>query len=404
MSQDTPINLVEIFTGKLPDVDHINTVGFPITRLQVISPTRAFVAVYHNLYEINIRYPSATKLERGRQGPFISRPMELENIQMNLILTMKHPIQQINIIPSNDDNLMISCIDDHGVIAVKLVKEIGAAPPLKKRKLNTNTPSDDSSISYEVQMQHDNVWNRSVLNGLHMSGYCGLDRNPQNKDEFACISSYYRMLSIGCRDKMIRTLSLCQTPTTVKYYSIPKSGNDSSVILVNEGNILSVWDPRELTKCVQRIDLRHKMYSMDFNTKSSSRYIGCCGEDKIVYVVDPMKWNVHSMWKSCSKYELLQCKFSGIDDGKYVYCVGMDNDLICGEWETKQHNKKNKKKNKNTQSTNDVRYQHCFRVDSKWMGVDYVSHRHFESMIGITDTATVYVAHKPHLLNASAHT
>ena len=119
---------------------------------------------------------------------------------------------------------------------------------------------------------------------------------------------------------------------------MPGSGNSSSVILINEGNILSIWDERNISnnKCIKRIDLRDDIYSIDINCKSSTKYIGCCGRDKIVYVIDPFKWNIHSMWKSCSKYELLQCRFSKFNDcnGKYVYCVGMDHDLICGQWET----------------------------------------------------------------------
>ena len=475
MSLSNKEKLVEIYTGKIPSIDSINSIGFHTTRLKAISPTRSFVAIDTNLYDINIQYPSNPKIEKGRQGPFISRPIKLQNVQIankkNPILSMKHPIQNINIINKSNDNLIISCIDNRGIIKVKNINEgteneqIVMEPPAKKRKLDHDTiasTNTESSISeYSVSMKCENAMNyffsfnnnknnNDTNNKLYSSGYCSLDRDLMDNDKFISISSSHKLLNVGKRDKVISSIYLSQTPRTCKYYSLPSDGNNkssSSVILINEGKVLSVWDERDINKCIKRIDLRSDMYSMDINNKSTIKYIGCCGRDKIVYVIDPFKWNIHSMWKSCAKYELLQCRFSNFNDcnGKYVYCVGMDHDLICGQWETtnfvdrklknkdnrnknnsnnrnnQQNKNKNKKKQKKKQqkkmdidgkgqtkqnrdtTTVDLRFSHCFRSDSKWIGVDYVNHAGFQSMIGITNTATIYVAHKPHLLNPSTH-
>ena len=75
----------------------------------------------------------------------------------------------------------------------------------------------------------------------------------------------------------------------------------------------------------------------------------------------------------------------------------MDHELLCGEWETSKHGKSGKSEGVSAKRR-DVRFQRCFRSDSNWVGVDFVEHAGFESMIGITDSAQIYVAHKPHLL------
>ena len=449
----TKQNLVEIYSGKLENIDCINSIGFHVTRLKAISATRAFIAIDKNLYDIDIEYPLNPKIEKGRQGPFISRPIQLKNVKIRNnskpILSMKYAIQDINIIEKNEYDFIISCIDNHGNIYVKHLnqeqenKEIASEPPKKRRKLNfddiEHVDNDKlmTNYNYSISMKYDNGLNYLFNNNnnnnnckndrLCQSGYCSLDRDRNNFDNFISISSCYKLLNIGNRDKIIcDSIYLSQEPFTCKYYKIPQSGNNSSVILINSGNILSIWDQRDIKKCISRIDLRNDIYSIDINISSSTKYIGCCGLDKIIYIIDPFKWNIHSMWKSCSKYQLLQCKFSKFNksNGKYIYCVGMDHDLICGQWETTNfiHNKKLKKKNKNIQynkhknhnkpsqtkqnrdtTTNDLRFSHCFRSDSKWVGVDYVKYNDFESMIGITNTATIYVAHKPHLLNPATH-
>merc|ERR1712087_236424 len=97
--------------------------------------------------------------------------------------------------------------------------------------------------------------------GLCASGYCAMDRNLTNTEQFACISSQSELLNIGCGDQMVSSLYLSQRPRTVRFYDIPKSGNDSSVIMVTEGNVLSIWDPRSTRKAVQRVDLKHTMFA-----------------------------------------------------------------------------------------------------------------------------------------------
>ena len=215
MSLTSKEKLVEIYTGKirnLPNINCINSIGYHTTRLKAISPTRAFVAIDANLYEINIQYPTNPKIEKGRQGPFISRPMQLENVQIinekQPILSMKHPIQNINIIEKTNDNFIISCIDNHGLIKVKNLnegaenKQIANPPPAKRRKLDNNTNinknNNDSSISqYSVSMQYENSLNYLFSNNnndnnknkytndrLYQSGYCSLDRNLEDNDKF----------------------------------------------------------------------------------------------------------------------------------------------------------------------------------------------------------------------------
>eukprot|EP00483_Globobulimina_turgida_P007397 UN07411 len=106
---------------------------------------------------------------------------------------------------------------------------------------------------------------RNALCNLRMSGYCSHDIN-KTSDKFAAISNYYNSLNIGCIDnknQIIANIYLPHTPTTVKYYNIPKSGNSSCDILIYERNIKSACDERELQKCIKRIDLTHPMYSID---------------------------------------------------------------------------------------------------------------------------------------------
>ena len=82
-SQEQATNdLVQIYTAKIPNISHVNSVGFHATRLKALSPTRALVAINNNLYDINFTYPLTPKIEKGRQGPFIARPINLENVEI----------------------------------------------------------------------------------------------------------------------------------------------------------------------------------------------------------------------------------------------------------------------------------------------------------------------------------
>ena len=116
--------LMEVFTGKLPEIKGINSSVFNANRLKALSSTRALVAIRNKLYTLSIEFPANPIIEKGRQGPFISRPITLNSVSLNKsqpVLSMKHDIQDINIISKSDtnnaDKWLVSCIDSHGMIS-----------------------------------------------------------------------------------------------------------------------------------------------------------------------------------------------------------------------------------------------------------------------------------------------
>jgi len=154
--------------------------------------------------------------------------------------------------------------------------------------------------------------------------------------------------------------------------------------------------------------MRGLIFDLDVSYSMPKRYICACGKDKILNIIDPFKWQIHTFFKSATKYELIGCKYSLVDN-KHVYCFGMDKDIMCHQWKqfskhknthgnkksttpkqsrvkgSKSMNKERKKQMNASQSTstNVSRFQHCFRGDASWIGADLVADGSSETMIGI---------------------
>lgn len=100
-------------------------------------------------------------------------------------------------------------------------------------------------------------------------------------------------------------------------------------------------------------------------------------------------------------------KFSRVHH-EYVYCFGLDNDVMCGRWKQFDKHRKGKKGEKHrpmNPSVKQDKFQNCFRANAKWVGVDVVceSEDKQESVVGLSESGMFYSVQRPNLLHPVFH-
>ncbi|ETO21018.1 hypothetical protein RFI_16187 [Reticulomyxa filosa] len=441
--EDNPPILVPVFSSSLrKHFKYLNSTGLKANRLKCVSPYHVFFANKQKIYEIYLVYPEVEeiKIERGRQGPHISRPIELKEItEPKVLLTMCCDISDFDV-SIVSGCISLTGIDNHGHIQTK------HWVPSQKKKVGKNMGvSDDNEVTATAMTMATTNDTTVAFTGLSWSGLCSIDLNKETKEgtTFVASSFEYQIIQMGdiSKNTILRTVHLCQKPMQSLFYTPPNTCNPT--ILCLEGNALSIHDFREKLSTITTVDrqtsslceivlliycicsekLRNEMYDMSIHPNRN--HISCVGKDKVVYIIDTRKYQIQTMFKSGAKYELVKCQFSlssqpTLDD--FVYCVGLDHDIMFGKWNRhhlKTHKGSPKKFNDkmsadntfhslddNTmedKSVHEKRFHECFRGDSKWIGVDFIGHSGMESMIGITENATIYAVRKPYFINPDTH-
>ena len=94
-------------------------------------------------------------------------------------------------------------------------------------------------------------------------------------------------------------------------------------------------------------------------------------------------------WKNVLKYELMSLHFSAYSPSS-IYVAGLDHEVYCGHWANQALNQRNLERM-------------AFRGDSRWVGLarttDPVAQRGGDNLVGITESAQLYVLRNAHLQN-----
>lgn len=94
-------------------------------------------------------------------------------------------------------------------------------------------------------------------------------------------------------------------------------------------------------------------------------------------------------WKNVLKYELMSLHFSAYSSSS-IYVAGLDHEVYCGHWANQALNQRNLERM-------------AFRGDSRWVGLarttDPVAQRGGDNLVGITESAQLYVLRNAHLQN-----
>jgi hypothetical protein len=228
---------------------------------------------------------------------FASSSLELTSVN-NL---HKHEIQSIEVAYNDDGSYRLGCVDSAGHSSFSRLSSSShndEGPSLKKRKIEQSDSKSSVTSSFQISASR---FERAVPSE---SGFSGLALHPRNQSSFLTASFFSRSLTIydassssssvsssasstsasssssdsrkrktpsssstsstSSDSTPLRTFYLQQCPTSVKYMNV--EGSNEPLVLLNENNVVSVWDVRDKRGCIQRLQVR--VYGSEFLVSS----------------------------------------------------------------------------------------------------------------------------------------
>jgi len=356
LAQREDSNLLGLYYGKL-ETEYVSAGPMQLNRLAAFGENEIAFASESDLFTVKYKIPNS-QLERGRQGPCISRPMELELISCDKI-SSEHACE-VQCLDINSSN-MIASIDMKGGVQVKRLKTIVQEPAAKRRRVEIS----------------------QVLPNYSQPGYCGCHWAKDH--ELVLTSHWQRKIMWWDVEKQTSTKEVRTWLKPNDCSMMYQSG--SPLVGLAERNVLSVWDSRVQKKqgMVARTRVGPNPYWSVCVLKDN--LFAIAGTDKVVSVIDSRKWSSIAGWRSGAKLELLKVCASPTKP-ELVYGAGRDNDLVCGEWHTKR-------------KATEQGFGQCLHVNAPWAGVTVVhdKSRGREHMVGLTQKGTLYVGRDPYHLH-----
>ncbi|KAG0553413.1 hypothetical protein KC19_12G009600 [Ceratodon purpureus] len=211
-------------------------------------------------------------------------------------------IQSIALTPSpSDEGFLLGSVDAFGRLVV------------------TSLNSDIPGSSYTAGPQDP---------GVGEGWWAGIVFNRDQPTLAAVGRGLAKAVDLYDKDIFIRTLRTLQHPTSLTFLHGPMYDN-GSMLAVTEGPQLSIWDLRQAERggCVQRMLGAFSGESLNAVACSSEGLVAIGGAERVVLVMDPLKWTPRSRWTSCLKYEVTGLSFSAVDPG-LMYVHGLDYEVL----------------------------------------------------------------------------
>jgi hypothetical protein len=174
---------------------------------------------------------------------------------------------------------------------------------------------------------------------------------------FVSVNRYRRSLIFYADQNVSRFISLAHCPSSVCTLDFEQSSN--TLTAVTEFNQVSIWDHRLSEKEGHVSQLMPGNKEL-FTSAGNRQALAVAGKDRNVYIYDPRKWAVRSVWKSALKHEILRVFLSEARNG-FCYAFGkIDGEFACTSLSREDSNTSQSKTFDN------------FRAESRWIGASKV--------------------------------
>lgn len=293
-----------------------------------------------------------TGADAGKDGLLI--PVDSEVVRAWQVEQCPHraEIQGIALIPSSsDDGFFLGSVDAYGRFIVT--------------SLNSDIPGSSYTAGPRDAGVGEGWWAGIVFN--------------RNVPSLAAVGrGFAKAVDVYDKDMHVRTLRTLQHPTCLTFLQGPLF-DSGTILAVTEGPQLSIWDLRQAERggCVQRMLGAFTGDSLNAIACSSEGLVAVGGAERVVMVMDPLKWTPRSRWTGCLKYEVTGLSFSAVDPG-LIYVHGLDYEVVCAPW--------NREK---TGGSNTPAFS--FRGDSRWLGFDKCCDS--DLFAGWSEAGTIYAGH-----------
>jgi len=293
-----------------------------------------------------------TEVDAGKEGILIPSDSKIEDAWQLQQCPHRAEIQGIGLTPSPiDGTYLLGSVDGHGRLVV------------------TSLDADVQGASYTASPQDA---------GVGESWWAGVVFSQRQPTLAAVARGMAKAVDLYDKDIFVRTLRTLQHPTSLTFLQGSMFDN-GAMLAVTEGNQLSIWDVRQGERggCVKRMLGAFSGDPLYAVTSSTEGLIGIGGAERVVMVLDPLKWTPRSRWTGCLKYEVTGLSFSAVDPS-LMYVHGLDYEVICGPW--------NREK---TGGSNEPAFS--FRGDSRWLG--FSKSYNSDILAGWSEAGTIYTGH-----------
>eukprot|EP00850_Spirogloea_muscicola_P022438 SM000295S11273 [mRNA] locus=s295:118084:125676:+ [translate_table: standard] len=262
----------------------------------------------------------------------------------------RHEVQSLRLAELAGGGALLGSIDSFGHLAVCKVpplsadRDVGAAWMVKEPLYAAGPP---------------------VPAAPREGGWAGLAFDPADLQKVVTARSFSRSLDLYDNGRHVRTMHTLQGPTSLAFFrgSDGVSTSSPAMLVVTEGNQVSIWDTRasERCGCMHRIlsgFVQGPLYAADTASHGASAVVGVAGVDRVAVVFDATG-----------------LIFSSIDTS-LVYVYGLDHEVVCGQWTSR--------------AGSSVVHQVAFRGDSRWCGISKAED--VDVLVGWCDSGSLFIA------------
>lgn len=305
-----------------------------------------------SVYWSQVRLQQPCRPEHGKEGILI--PVRLQAPPVVQLSDIKHAgeVQGLALAGSVGQRLLLATVDafGHGTISLLDVAEdsgraaavAGTDPGIAGAVTAAAAAASPVTVASQIKLKPQD--------GCREAGWAGICFSSSSPDSSSSSSSAanMRVATARCFAKdvtlydaesgnVVRTYYTTLNPYALRFLPPGISGDGSSLIAVNEGHMISLWDARDggsAGGCVQRMataSIGNPLYSLDWCTAQGG-LLGTAGADRSVFLVEPRKWRTLTKWSGATRLAIHRLLFLDCDP-TYAVLAGLDMEVLCGRWD-----------------------------------------------------------------------
>jgi hypothetical protein len=327
--------------------------------------------------DVELVAPSDRKVESGRQGPTISRPLEAVECTQRALFRTHCAVQSVVC----TDSCVVSSLADGSIYVHRPAVALSSPQSGKRRKL-----VDESNIATFFQSATPGFSDVQVL--------------PSSSSSLSlAVSTYW--------DKVVRVVQDCQVSSSIHVSRHPNrltAWSNSSLgdsLCVCEGNVCSIFDVRSNARVAQLRPGGGELFACAVGIDGNENAVCLGGVDRRATVYDIRMGQAMFTYSKLMKYEISSLVTHKHQTGAVdLFATGLDHEIMRTPWplleqadaKPKEKIKGGVKKDHSADNVPSTWGGVKFRGDSRWVGIVSLPDG---SVAGLTMNKNLYILESP---------